>query len=50
MLAGQGGNAWTASVIKDSVLSGNMEESACESGAIKVTTSKKINFSRLAIE
>jgi hypothetical protein len=50
MLAGQGGNAWSTSVIKDSVLSGNMDESACESEVIKVTVNKKINFSRLAIE
>jgi hypothetical protein len=50
MLAGQGGNACTASDIKDFVLSGNMDESACEIGAIKVTVSKKINFSLLAIE
>jgi|MDSV01.3.fsa_nt_gb hypothetical protein len=27
-----------------------MDESACEIGDIKVTVSKKINFSRLAIE
>jgi len=50
MLAGQGGNACTASVIKDSVLSDNMEESACESGVIKVTANTRMNVSLLVIE
>ena len=50
MLSGQGGNACTGSVIKDSVLSGSMEESACESGAIKVTANTRMNVSRLVIE
>jgi hypothetical protein len=50
MLAGQGGNACSASATKESALSGKMDESACESGVIKVNTNKEINFSLLAIE
>ena len=50
MFSGQGDNACSGSVIKDSVLSGNMEESACESGAIKVTANTRMNVSRLVIE